>query len=105
MANYCPLLFLGTEGTNLTPDKLRPKERADLEEACDGALRRLVSVLAPSWVVGVGAYAERRARTALADLPVRFGSLPHPSPANPAANRGWEPLARAALAKLGISLP
>ena len=30
---------------------------------------------------------------------------PHPSPASPAANRGWEPIFEAALREAGIALP
>jgi len=36
---------------------------------------------------------------------VRIGRIPHPSPASPAANRGWEKLADEAFAGLGIAVP
>jgi single-strand selective monofunctional uracil DNA glycosylase len=55
-------------------------------------------------VVGVGAFAEARARAVLGDA-VRIGRIPHPSPASPAANRGWEKLADEAFAGLGIAVP
>jgi single-strand selective monofunctional uracil DNA glycosylase len=47
-------------------------------------------------VIGIGRYAEQRANDLLgADASV--GYLPHPSPANPAANRDWPILAEQAL--------
>jgi single-strand selective monofunctional uracil DNA glycosylase len=54
VANYCPLLFLEASGRNRTPDKLPAAEREALYRACDRHLLRLVEVLEPSWVVGVG---------------------------------------------------
>lgn len=93
--NYCPLLFIG-EGRNLTPDKLSRGEAEPLLEACDVALKQLVRALEPVALVGVGRYAERRAREVVGAA-VRVGYLPHPSPASPAANRGWPELAEAAL--------
>ncbi len=73
--------------------------------ACDRALKDLVSFLAPRIVVGVGAFAESRARIALSDLNVIVGRVTHPSPANPKANRGWDRLVMQELEGLGISLP
>lgn len=104
VANYCPLLFLEAGGRNLTPDKLRATEREPLLAACDEALRATVAALRPRVVVGVGQWAEGRARAALAGAEVAIGRIPHPSPASPAANRGWAPQAEAALAALGIAL-
>jgi single-strand selective monofunctional uracil DNA glycosylase len=102
--NYCPLLFLEASGRNLTPDKLRSAERTPLEAACDVALRRAIAILRPRIVVGVGHFAESRARAALAGTPVEIGRMPHPSPASPAANRGWDAQAERALRDLGIAL-
>lgn len=104
VANYCPLLFLEAGGRNRTPDKLPAAERAPLEVACDAALRRTVEILRPALVVGVGGFAETRARAALADLGVAIGRIPHPSPASPTANRGWAPQAERALRELGVEL-
>lgn len=100
--NWCPLAFLADGGRNLTPDKLPAAEREPLAAACDRALRELVLWLRPEFVLGVGAFAAARARTALgADAP-RLGSILHPSPASPAANRGWAAQAQRALEELGI---
>ncbi len=104
VANYCPLVFMEESGRNRTPDKLAPNEREALFRRCDGALRQVVEALAPRHVVGVGRFAEARARRALEGLDVRIGQIPHPSPASPAANRGWAPLAESAFAELGIRI-
>jgi single-strand selective monofunctional uracil DNA glycosylase len=102
VVNYCPLLFLEASGRNRTPDHLPSREQAPLLAACDRALRRTVVELRPTLVVGVGRFAETRARAALACLDVRVGRITHPSPANPAANRGWGELVGAELSALGI---
>jgi single-strand selective monofunctional uracil DNA glycosylase len=102
VANYCPLLFLEASGRNRTPDKLPAAERAPLERACDAALRRSIEILRPRLVVGIGHFAEGRARIALDGMGVAIGRIPHPSPASPAANRGWAQQADAALRALGV---
>ena len=88
VANYCPLAFFD-HGRNLTPDKLPSAEAEPLYAACDGHLRQLVAVLEPQWVIGIGGFAEAQAAKALAGMDVRIGKVLHPSPASPAANRGW----------------
>jgi single-strand selective monofunctional uracil DNA glycosylase len=105
VANYCPLAFLESSGANRTPDKLRAAEKDALFRACDRHLQRTVEALRPRIVVGIGKFAEDRARHALLGLPVKVGGIPHPSPASPAANRGWADLADAAFARLGIEIP
>ena len=105
IANYCPLAFLEESGRNRTPDKLPAAEREPLLEVCDCALRRTVRYLRPDLVVGVGAFAEKRAQAALVDTEVRIGRILHPSPASPAANRGWSKQATADLEGLGVDLP
>lgn len=105
VANYCPLAFLESGGRNRTPDKLPAAERERLFTVCDRALRRTVEVLAPCRVIGIGAFAEQRARTCLADLEVAVGRILHPSPASPAANRGWAEQATAELRAQGIAVP
>ena len=102
VANYCPLVFLEASGRNRTPDKLPARERESLFSVCDRHLRRLVDALEPRWVVGVGAFAEERARLALAGRNVRIGRITHPSPANPRAQHDWAGQARRALEDLGV---
>jgi single-strand selective monofunctional uracil DNA glycosylase len=99
--NYCPLLFLAESGANITPDKLRQSERAPLEAACDEHLRAALLVLGPRIAVGVGQYATKK--IASLGIPgLRVAGIPHPSPASPAANRGWEDLAGKALRSAGV---
>lgn len=101
VVNYCPLLFLDAGGRNVTPDKLPTTARRAIEEACDKALLRIVRKLSPRLVVGVGGYAEKAASRALLSLDVTVGRITHPSPANPAANRGWETLVEGELKTMG----
>ncbi|MCK6504463.1 single-stranded DNA-binding protein [Myxococcota bacterium] len=103
--NYCPLVFMEDGARNRTPDKLPAAERAPLEAACDQALRASVLALGAPLVIGVGAWAEERARVALDGLGLRFGRILHPSPASPAANRGWEAQVDTQLAALGVRVP
>jgi single-strand selective monofunctional uracil DNA glycosylase len=102
IANYCPLVFMEESGRNRTPDKLPSHERDPLFAACDAFLRRLVRILEPELVIGVGAFAARRAEEVLAGEDVRFGQILHPSPANPRANRDWIGEVRGQLAELGL---
>jgi single-strand selective monofunctional uracil DNA glycosylase len=105
VANYCPLVFMEASARNRTPDKLPAHEQEALFAACDEALRTSVDILRPRYVVGVGAFATERARQALGDLKVVVGTVLHPSPASPLANRGWAEQAEKQLRALGIALP
>jgi single-strand selective monofunctional uracil DNA glycosylase len=89
VANYCPLVFMEDSGRNRTPDKLQSEERKELEKVCDQHLRELVEILEPAWLVGVGGFARKRAEEALGTMDIKIGTILHPSPASPAANRGW----------------
>ncbi len=104
VANYCPLLFIEAGGRNRTPNQLRASERKPLLEVCDRALRRTIEQLNPRYVIGVGLFAEERARVALSGSDVIIGRITHPSPANPKANSGWEALVEKEFAALGIAL-
>jgi len=105
VANYCPLVFMERSGRNRTPDRLPAAERDSLFQKCDEALRRVVELLGPGLVVGIGKFAEDRARAALAGRGVRVGRILHPSPASPAANRGWMAQVELQLKRLGVELP
>jgi single-strand selective monofunctional uracil DNA glycosylase len=112
--NWCPLSFMAESGANLTPDKLPRTGRnaataRALEHACDDALGQAILALRPAHVVGFGAFAAKRAEAVIDAL--RGGSAPsaplpavlqvlHPSPASPAANRGWAPQVDRALAPI-----
>ncbi len=101
--NYCPLCFMEESGRNRTPDKLPGAERERLFAVCDAALERALACLAPRCVLGVGRFATERVGAALRGAGVRTGMVPHPSPANPAANRGWEALMDETLAAAGVT--
>ena len=105
VTNYCPLVFMEESGRNRTPDKLPSREREPLFAACDEALRRLVAWCAPRLVIGVGAFAAAQARAALGDTAPPVGTILHPSPASPAANRGWAGQAERQLRAMGIRVP
>ena len=109
--NWCPLVFLEASGRNFTPDRLPAGEAAALREACDAHLARALAALAPSWAIGIGGFAAKRLSAVLAgsarttNAPpgtIRVGQILHPSPASPAANRGWEAAVDAALDALGV---
>lgn len=102
VANYCPLVFMTATGANLTPDKLPAGEAAALFKVCNEHLRSVVAALRPAWVVGVGAFAENRATEALGGTDARIRRILHPSPASPAANRGWAAAARKELVAAGV---
>lgn len=102
VANYCPLAFLETSGRNLTPDKLPARATAKLYAACDTHLRAVVKILQPAWLIGVGDFALQRAQAVFAGGELKLGKILHPSPASPAANRGWATQARRQLIALGV---
>jgi len=105
VVNYCPLAFLEGSGKNRTPDRLPPAERDALLAACDASLRDLVALLEPEQVIGVGGFAERRAKQALQGLHVSVSGILHPSPASPLANQNWAASIEAQLRAAGIALP
>jgi single-strand selective monofunctional uracil DNA glycosylase len=102
VANYCPLVFMEASGKNRTPDQLPAAERSAVEAACDRHLGRLAEILRPDWLVGVGRFADDRAQRALAGLKLRHAVIPHPSPANPQANRDWAGAATKAMLAQGV---
>lgn len=108
--NYCPLVFLEASGRNFTPDKLPAEKQRAINTACDRHLARALTALAPDWAIGIGAFAERRLRAVVegpeldSDLArrIRVAQVLHPSPASPAANRGWTEAVERTLAQLGV---
>jgi single-strand selective monofunctional uracil DNA glycosylase len=100
--NYCPLAFFEQSGRNRTPEKLSVNEKEPLFRACDDHLGKAVAAMKPEWLIGVGEFAFGRAKEVFQNNEVRLGKIPHPSPANPAANRNWAELASRQLETLGI---
>ncbi len=105
VVNYCPLVFMEESGKNRTPDKLPANEREALFAICDLALGRIVDRLQPQLIIGVGRFATERAKAALSEHHVSIGTILHPSPANPAANRGWAETVDRQLHILGVRFP
>ena len=102
--NYCPLVWMSTTGANLTPDKLPATEMAPVEQACLKHLGEVIALLRPSFLIGIGGFAEERLRRA-ADAcgsNSKIGRILHPSPASPAANRGWAEAATRQLGDIGV---
>lgn len=102
--NYCPLIFFTREGRNITPDRLKASDRRELFARCDRALASAVEALTPVMVVGVGRFAFLRATEVLSGTGVAVGRITHPSPANPAANRGWVEIVERELSDMGVDL-
>jgi len=101
--NYCPLVFMEESGRNRTPDKLPAEERAPLYAACDRHLQRAVEILQPRHLVGVGGFARACfERLFSGDARYVLGTVLHPSPASPAANRGWAEAAMRQLQEQGV---
>ncbi len=104
VANYCPLVFCEQSGANRTPDKLPPAEKNPLLEICDDHLVRNLEILEPEWLIGVGDFAAKRGKSVVEKMknPPRIGQILHPSPASPAANRGWAQKATEQMIALGV---
>jgi single-strand selective monofunctional uracil DNA glycosylase len=101
VANWCPLVFMEESGRNRPPDKLPAAERGPLFAVCNDALARVAETLQPRLVVGIGRFAEQRAREAV-ESEARIGCILHPSPASPAGNRDWAGQVDAQLRALGF---
>ena len=113
--NYCPLVFLEASGRNFTPDRVPASEAAALQEACDAHLARALLALSPVWAIGIGGFAMKRLQAVtrqrcggLSDderarlSTIRLTQILHPSPASPAANRGWQAAIDSSLSELGV---
>ncbi|MCA9670342.1 MAG: single-stranded DNA-binding protein [Myxococcales bacterium] len=105
IANYCPLMFMEDTGRNRTPDRLLKAQREPLLAACDQHLLAVIDYLAPEMVVGIGGFAEERAKLVLEAAgrdDVAIGRILHPSPASPKANKDWVGTVKTELSELGL---
>ena len=100
--NYCPLVFLEASGRNRTPEQLPAAESVPLQSACDEHLRAAIAALEPEWAIGIGGFATKRLERTLGGHGPRIAQILHPSPASPAANRGWAEAVDRSLAELGV---
>lgn len=92
VANYCPLIWMSESGANIPPTQLPKEQAAQIDAACQQHLVRLIAALQPRCLIGVGAYALKQLEIAAAAFPGReftMGSIVHPSPASPVANKCW----------------
>lgn len=101
VANFCPLVWMKDTGANITPDKLPKEVMEPVDEACQKHLRRVIEVLEPSVLVGVGAFAEKQLKS-VSDGSQQIGKILHPSPASPAANKDFAGTATRQLRELGL---
>lgn len=105
VANYCPLVWMSETGSNIPPDKLPLSERIPVEAACQRYLIATIKVLNPEILIGIGAYAQKQLQRAAKELPnyhFTIGTILHPSPASPLANKQWDSLPQKQLAALNI---
>jgi len=88
IVNHCPLWMFDEKGRNITPDKLSGEVSIELTEICDNHLRNAVGILGIKRVIGIGRYAQKRIKDIfkIGECP-KLDGIPHPSPANPFANR------------------
>ena len=96
---------MAKSGKNITPPTLAKSQSVALYRLCDAALCDVIRLYDVAMVIGVGKFASDRARLAMETggiLGVRVGTLMHPSPANPAANRGWRDIAQRQLQNMGV---
>lgn len=92
VANYCPLIWMSETGANITPTQLPKEQVAQVDAACQRHLCRMIEILQPRLLVGVGGYALKQLQLAAATLPdmsMTLGTILHPSPASPVANKCW----------------
>ena len=101
VTNFCPLVWMKDTGANLTPDKLPKDCMVPVKAACLAHLKKVIEVLEPDHLIGVGAFAENQLGTA-SDGSHNLGKILHPSPASPAANRDFAGTATKQLKELGL---
>lgn len=94
--NYCPLCFMSITGKNITPPMFKIAVRTQFHDICDRSLLQIIELLHIEVIVAVGKYVESQANETLQDFTkwkVKVCSIMHPSPINPASNKGnWEQL-------------
>ncbi|GFY59384.1 single-strand selective monofunctional uracil DNA glycosylase [Trichonephila inaurata madagascariensis] len=84
---------------------LKAQEKKALIEICDEALYQVIMLLQVKFIVGIGKFAEERATHVLRSHNIQdtiVVNIMHPSPANPAANKGWKEIVHKQLYDSGI---
>ncbi|XP_035828328.1 uncharacterized protein LOC118477113 [Aplysia californica] len=103
--NLCPFAFLTDTGKNVTPPQLTSSVLDQINALCNATLVEVVRLLKCKYVICIGKYALAQAQKALsADefSGITLECLMHPSPINPAANKGWADIAIKQLTEIGI---
>lgn len=107
--NVCPLMFMRKSSKNITPPELKAEERKQLTTVCNKSFCEALKLLNVKLIIGVGKFAAVTAAEALKSVHPSFGcanmkvvSIMHPSPINPAANKGWDAIAKKSLKDLDI---
>ena len=87
--NYCPLLFIektiskeGKKGVrNLPLVEIKNREsKRKLVKACDNYLSEIVKILNPSYIIGIGDFAEKRIKIVIkGNDRITIGKIIHPS--------------------------
>ena len=97
---------MGETGRNITPDKLQKSESVPVDQACRLHLSKTIEQLEPEFLIGVGAFAEKQLKETVKayfpDSDFKIGKILHPSPASPAANKGWPDVPLQQLIDLGV---
>ena len=104
MQNYCPLVFTTETGRNITPAEFRSDLKKVVVSHCDLALLNTINLLQTTDIVAIGKFVYDRVNQIrnTHGLEVNVHYLMHPSPANPAANKGWGSAAELTFNKLNI---
>ncbi|KAI8794628.1 single-strand selective monofunctional uracil DNA glycosylase [Biomphalaria glabrata] len=103
--NLCPFAFLTDSGKNVTPPQLTSSVLDQINALCNATLVDVVRLLKCKYVVCIGKYALAQAQKALSADEfngITLECLMHPSPINPAANKGWADIAIKQLTEIGI---
>lgn len=103
--SLCPFAFLTDTGKNVTPPQLVSSVLDQINALCNETLVDVVRLLKSKYVICVGKYALAQAQKALAGdefSGIILECLMHPSPINPATNKGWTDIAMKQLTEMGI---
>ena len=88
--NHFPLWMFNSAGQNITPDKLKKSSAEDIFKICNKYLSDIINMLNAKKIIGVGKYANKMAHIAIKENNLEgiiIEEIPHPSPANPLANK------------------
>ncbi|XP_015908983.1 single-strand selective monofunctional uracil DNA glycosylase [Parasteatoda tepidariorum] len=103
--NYCPISMMTATAKNITPPELKANEKKLLLDICDESLIQIINLLGVKCIVGIGKFAEDRVKKVLkthAITNIAVIGIMHPSPINPAANKGWKNIVHQQLENSGV---